>query len=112
MYCIWGKQRLHSLFKLNISIVRLLTLHSNINPRYLVQESNSANQTRKACAAYFQKESWAWVAGVAAGVDSRSVSVFEHQIRASNGLCASLHHPRCVFLTDFIITDDLFSLLL
>lgn len=35
----------------------------NINPRHLVEEGNVANQTRKLCAAFFDKWWWLWDLG-------------------------------------------------
>jgi hypothetical protein len=75
---------------------------TNINPLYLVQESNVVNQSRALCHMYFEEEVERWELGMT-GLHSWSDADFKQDLSRRNGACAVVHrHRRCEVKLDLL----------
>lgn len=66
----------------------------NINPQHLTIESNILNQTRKACALFFEVEISLWDIGMA-GEAWMGFRDFDAYLRRINNVCSVIHSVRC-----------------
>jgi len=67
----------------------------NVNPRWIVQESNIMNQTRKACMLFMERWDWLWELGALGSPAWSDQDSHDACHRAMGCFCSFIHSPVC-----------------